>query len=163
MRIGQTVYYRLTEEDAKSVNMRRLKYQELRRMFVRHDEKTPQHLGAGHLFEMMALALTAPEGDPVDKGMLLPAEVVRCFSAAEIGHDMFGDAPGEGSGPGILLGVAFSGIASLRVSLTGNDTLWVDRAKEDVNPLADHSFGHGVTALPACGMFTQSVPAELFN
>ena len=152
---GTRVYYRMSFEDAKKVNTHRQRYLELKEMVVRHDQRTPEHLGAGRLLEMLALALVAPEGSVVLKDELFAADVARCYSAADRGYAQR-DEP-ERKQPDL----DFSGVADLRVLLPGNDTLFVPGAVEDQYPTALKVGKFGVTSLPKAGMFTRNVPYGL--
>lgn len=158
MNIGQRVYYRISQADAAARNQHLQDYQKLKDLVVRHDEKTPQHLGAGRLMEMLATALVRPEGDYVVIGELLPADVVRCYSAGECGGYFGRDEPENSNA-----GADFSGKADLQVLMPGNDVLFIMGAIEDLSPKAATDWGHGVTSLPAHGMFTTNHPASLLG
>lgn len=139
MNIGQTVFYRISREDAEAVNRRR--------------EPASLRLRTGSQWHV---------GDTVEVGELLPACVVRCYSQAETGHDQFGDPVTTWEGSAGDINMFFSGIADIRVILPGNDVLYVHHAAEDMSPLFSPSGkGHGNTALPDFGKFTQSSPGSL--
>lgn len=158
MNIGDRVFYRISGDDARNRNNHLIEYQRLRDMVVRHDQKTPEHLGAGRLMEMLATALIAPEGNFITIGELLPADVLRCYSAEEAGGYFGRDMP-EHPKPS----ADFSGKADIRVLLPGNDVLFVPESLEDVNPKSATGWGLGVTALPAHGKFTTAIPASLLG
>lgn len=158
MNMGDRVFYRISGEDARKRNNHLLGYQKLRDMVVRHDQKTPEHLGAGRLMEMLATALIAPEGKFIIIGELLPADVVRCYSAEEA-QGYFGRDMPEHPKPS----ADFSGKADLRVLLPGNDVLFVPEALEDVSPKSASGWGHGTTSLPEHGKFTTAAPASLLG
>jgi hypothetical protein len=91
------------------------------------------------------------------EGKLFPAIVVRCYTALERGHDSFGEKCEDENGYR-----QFSGIASINVILPST-FYFILEAQEDVNPEAVQGYGHGVTALPAPGKFTQASPAPLLT
>jgi hypothetical protein len=97
-------------------------------------------------------------GSPVKTGEMLPAEVVRCYTAWE---KRFADTPSFPSPEAAHQD--FSGFADLRVLLPGNDVLWAPSAMEDTSPIASMGRGHGVTSVPAPGMFTRAVPGGLLG
>lgn len=140
MQIGQTVYYRLSRTGAEVVNRRRdLAYV---RMSERHENDGMQiHFGTR-----------------VEEGQLLPATVVVAYNAHDKGYH-----GGREHIDGTDTRFNFSGVADIRVLLPGNDVLFVQNAVEDTNCLVDDSMGHGITALPGYGMFTQSQPAPLLS
>ena len=158
MNIGARVFYRVSSYDARKRNTHLLEYQKLRDLWTTHDQGAPQHLGAGKLMEMLTTALVFPEGNFIVIGELLPADVVRCYAAGEVNGYFGRDAP-EHPNPSR----DFSGKADIRVLLPGNDVLFVAEAVEDVNPKAATDWGHGITALPAHGMFTSAQPATLLG
>lgn len=90
----------------------------------------------------------------VEKGQLLPAIVMKCYTAQELGHDSFGD-PSEDRQQS-------SGVADLNVQLPGHLT-FVPKAVEDMSPKAVNEYGTGITAYPAPGKFTQISPASLLS
>lgn len=138
MNIGSTVWYRLTEEDAEKVNRWRNTASKYRSSKGFCSTGCQEHFG-----------------NRVNAGELLPATVVRCYSAAAMGHEVYGFP----AAPDAVKD--FSGVAGIRVLLPGNDVLYVPKAKMDMNPVSDETMGHGVTSLPAHGMFTASIPAPL--
>lgn len=88
------------------------------------------------------------------EGQLLPATVLKCYSAQEMGHDSFGspsDDPQQSSG-----------VADLNVQLPGR-LLFIAKAMEDMSPKAVNEYGTGITAYPAPGKFTQISPATLLS
>jgi hypothetical protein len=140
--IGQTVFYRLTFGEAAKVN----KWRE-----------------EGDKFRAVAgpenpVGLIVHFGDPVKGGELLPAEVVRIYSALERTHiDPDFSASSE------VFQKTFSGIADLRIHLPGNDVLWVPCAHIDLECQSHTGKGLGVTMLPKYGKFTTVPPAELLD
>lgn len=157
MQMGQTVYYRLSKQDAENVNKRR----EYSRDF--HNQLKQLGMYEDHVSQRL-LAFTVSGyvchmGTPVLEGELLPAHVVVCYSAQDLGHDQYGEPYDK---PDAYQ--QFSGVADIRVLLPGSDVLYVPRAKEDMIPTAaEGRHGHGITALPAPGKFVQSVPAPLLG
>lgn len=140
MQIGQTVYYRLSRTGAEVVNRRReLAYTKL--------SGHPDNDGMQFHF-----------GTKVEEGQLLPATVVVAYNAHDKGYH-----GGREHIEGTDARLNFSGVADIRVLLPGNDVLFVQNAVEDTNCLANGNMGHGITALPDYGMFTQSQPAELLS
>lgn len=141
MQIGQQVYYRVSAEDAERVNRRR---SHAMASLTEHQQKsdgTQLHFGM-----------------EIETGQLLPATVVAAYSAEQKGF-----ARGHDYISGTDRNLSFSGVADIRVLLPGNDVLFVPGAVEDNSCTVNHSMGHGVTALPDYGMFTQSVPAPLLG
>lgn len=158
MNMGDRVFYRISGDDARKRNSHLLEYQKLRDLWVAHDNKAPEHLGAGYLMTMLATALIYPEGNFITIGELLPADVVRCYSAGEVGGYFGRDMP-ENPKPSS----DFSGKADIRVLLPGNDVLFIAEAVEDVNPKSASGWGHGITSLPEHGKFTTASPASLLG
>lgn len=141
MQIGQTVYYRVSAEDAEKVNRRRSHALASLSKHQRKSDGTQIHFGM-----------------EIETGQLLPATVVVAYSAEQKGF-----ARGHDYVSGTDRSLSFSGVADIRVLLPGNDVLFVQNAVEDTNCLVDDSMGHGITALPGYGMFTQSQPAPLLS
>ena len=161
MNIGDRVFYRMSREDAGKVNQLRLDYKNYLGLIQRHREamlaKFPDLSGTD--LELLDDAgdhsgFQPHIGDMVTVGMLLPADVVLCYSIAELGDEnlIVHDADPK---------KIFSGVADLRVLLPGNDVLWVPRAMEDDSPEPQEGRGYGVTSLPKHGMFTTNQPASL--
>lgn len=88
------------------------------------------------------------------EGQLLPATVLRCYSAQEMGHDSFGSPSDDPQ--------QFSGVADLNVQIPGR-VLFIAKAMEDMYPKAVSEYGLGVTTHPAPGKFTQISPASLLS
>lgn len=101
---------------------------------------------------------SAKTGARAEEGQLLPAIVLRAYNAAEKGF-----ARGHDYISGTDRSLSFSGVADIKVLIPGDNDLFVPGAVEDKSPSISHDFGHGITALPAHGMFTQSVPAPLLG
>jgi hypothetical protein len=167
--IGQTVFYRLSAEDAEKVNKRR----EDAEFFHRKLSEAAEYKGgafSAHTIEglvpLLGSGYQQHHGLPVTEEMLLPAEVVICYTAAEKGY--VGDGrdtpiPLDEEEAKKQLSQDFSGMAALRVSLPGNDVLFVPEAVEDINPEIERGRGCGITAMPKPGMFTTAVPADLLS
>lgn len=147
MNIGQTVWYRLDEDDAEAV--RRLRSVEI---VVHGETDFPEVVNPLY-------------GNEVHDGDMLPAEVVACYTVEEAVLRLHPDDaenlydPEDRRHPHIT----FSGFADLRVKLPGNDTLWLPWAQQDRNCKAVQGRGHGVTSTPRKGLFTTSAPAELLG
>ena len=141
MQIGQTVYYRVSAEDAEKVNRRRSHALASLSKHQRKSDGTQIHFGM-----------------EIETGQLLPATVVVAYNAHDKGYH-----GGREHIDGTDTRFNFSGVADIRVLLPGNDVLFVQNAVEDTNCLVDDSMGHGITALPGYGMFTQSQPAPLLS
>lgn len=138
---GQTVFYRLSEENIFDIN------------------RTREFLVDAVVFDGMT-KMHPFHGAPVVEGMMLPAEVVRCYSTREYTKLMFPHRETLGK----YSKKEFSGYADLKVSLPGNDFLWVPLAQLDENPSTDGEAGeHGVgyLMLPEVGKFTVVPPAPL--
>jgi hypothetical protein len=88
------------------------------------------------------------------EGQLLPATVLKCYTAQKLGHDNFGDLSDDPQ--------QSSGVADLNVQLPGR-LLFVAKAMEDMSPKAVNEYGTGITAYPAPGKFTQISPASLLS
>jgi hypothetical protein len=137
---GQTVYYRLSEENFADVNHQRDMKATVLTMY-----DGIEHV---HIFH----------GAPVSIGMVLPAEVVRCYSQYAYDRLIHPRTVSTRSKK------HFSGFADIRVKLPGNDILWVPLAEMDDNPKKDGELGeHGVGYLtvPEVGKFTVVMPAPL--
>lgn len=141
MNIGQTVWYRLDDDDADGMNERR---------------------------EELAGALNVPGyiariGAHLEPGMLLPAEVVACYTVQEAVERLHPDDVDNLYDPEDLRQphITFSGFADIRVKLPGNDTLWLPWTQQDRQCKAVQGRGHGTTSMPRKGLFTTSAPAEL--
>jgi hypothetical protein len=144
--IGQTVFYRLDDDDIEAVRR-------LRRGVTTFDNE-------GFAF---AEAVNLLYGSEIKEGDLLPAEVVACYTVEEAvlklhqdDVDNLYDAEDRRQPH-----ITFSGFADIRVKLPGNDILWLPWAQQDRQCKAVQGRGHGTTALPQKGLFTTSVPAEL--
>lgn len=137
---GQTVWYRLTEENVQDVNFSR----SLRAVSSHEMEPEDPIIPAHHpIFH----------GIPVEDGQIFPAEVIRVYSVYETDKIQENDWAKR----------TFSGVADLKVSLPGNDFLYVPVAEEDKDSKEYESNGVGITVIPARGKFTCSSPAELIN
>lgn len=101
---------------------------------------------------------SANTGARTEQGQLLPAIVLRPYNAAEKGF-----ARGHDYISGTDRNLSFSGVADIKVLIPGDNDLFVPGAVEDTNCLANENMGHGITALPDYGMFTQSQPADLLS
>lgn len=141
MQIGQMVFYRLSRNDADRVNYRRRRGVENMTKHKQTDDGSQIHFGI-----------------QVEEGQLLPATVVVAYNAHDKGYH-----GGREHIEGTDARFSFSGVADIRVLLPGNDVLFVQNAVEDTNCLANGNMGHGITALPDYGMFTQSQPADLLS
>lgn len=141
MQIGQQVYYRVSAEDAEKVN--RWRRRAVGNLVHHQQEDNGKQIHFGM---------------EIETGQLLPATVVVAYSARATKR-----AEGFEHIPGTNPELSFSGYADIRVLLPGNDVLFVPGAVEDKNCKVNYSMGHGVTALPDYGMFTQSVPASLLG
>jgi hypothetical protein len=147
---GQTVFYRITYGQAEKVNKRRKdaeKFRELLSLLPDRQEILRDFLSSGFVVHY---------GSPVKGGELLPAVVVRAYSALEREH-----IDPSSNGPSGWARKAFSGVADIRVILPGNDDLWVPGAQLDMSPISSTSKGQGVTAIPEFGKFVSSAPATL--
>jgi hypothetical protein len=143
--IGQTVWYALSLNQARKVNAWRCK------PILGEDRQGETPNVIVHL------------GEPVSDTMLLPAEVVACYTVEEAllrlrpdDADNLYDAE-DLRQPHIT----FSGFADIRVKLPGNDTLWLPWTQQDRQCKAVQGRGHGTTSMPREGLFTTSAPAEL--
>lgn len=169
MNIGQTVFYRLSAQDAEKVNKQRKDALEFHKKLAHALEHMPHSSYAMELeifVPLLGSGYQRHHGLPVEEGMLLPAEVVICYTAAEKGY--VGDGrdtpiPLDEEEAKKQLSQDFSGVAALRVSLPGNDVLFVPEAVEDINPEIERERGCGITAIPKMGMFTTAVPADLLG
>lgn len=141
MQIGQQVYYRVSAKDAEKVNRWRRRAAGNLVQHQQEDNGKQIHFGM-----------------EIETGQLLPATVVVAYNAEQKGF-----ARGHDYISGTDRKLSFSGVADIRVLLPGNDVLFVPGAVEDKSPSISYDFGHGITALPDYGMFTQCQPAELLG
>lgn len=142
---GQKVWYRLTEENVQDVNFSR----SLRALSKHETGPTDPIIKPDHpIFH----------GIPVEDGQIFPAEVIRCYSLYERDTDLHGSEDAIE-----WTKRTFSGVADLKVSLPGNDFLYVPKALEDKNSKEFSTNGNGVTVIPERGKFTCSSPAELLS
>lgn len=140
---GQTVFYRLSEENVWDIKRMR----EAVASVYSFDGQT--HINFFH-------------GAPVEIGMMCPAEVFRCYSEFEEKYNF--KLPKTITFPDPQAMRNFSGYADLRVHLPGNDVLWVPLAKLDDNPVAapnQVNVGSGLLVLPGIGKFTVVLPPPL--
>jgi len=140
--MGQTVFYRLSEQDTFHVRNQRELEADLE-VFDGTTKARPFH------------------GDPVEIGQLLPAEVVRAYSEFEAANNFH---TSNKLTLDILSRRNFSGFADIRVKLPGNDVLWVPRAERDENPVLakeELQYGIGKLVLPDFGKFMVVMPPSL--
>lgn len=147
MNIGQTVFYRLDDDDVEAVT-------KLRDATVVIHENTewPEYVNLLY-------------GSQIKAGDLLPAEVVACYTVEEAISRLH---PGDtynlyNAEDRRQPHITFSGFADIRVKLPGNDILWLPWVQQDRQCKAVQGRGHGTTALPQKGLFTTSAPAELLS
>lgn len=152
MIIGQTVWYRISEDDAVKTNKRR----------DDADSFMDYLLQLGSMTEPLESFLLNPGfvrhyGPDLEAGTLLPATVVKAYSVYEYDPEEEEDISWAKK--------TFSGVADIQVHLPGNDILWVEQALEDRTPTDFEQIypGAPVTVLPAPGLFTCSSPADLLN
>lgn len=153
---GMTVFYRLKHSEAEKVNKRRADAEKFRKMMAGLTDFQLDIDVVDILKEFLVSGYVVHYGEEVKGGVLLPAQVIRAYSVTERGTN----DPDSG-GPQSWANKAFSGIADLKVSLPGNDFLWVPQAKMDRAPRSHTGTGQGVTAMPDYGMFVTTPPAQL--
>jgi hypothetical protein len=138
MMVGQTVWYRISDEDVEQIGRRR--------MDAINSHFLVDQTGAGSGAVMHF-------GDKVERGELLPAEVVRIYSHADLGtqDEIFPE----------LAATTFGGKADIRVKLPGSDILYVPKASMGTDRGQTVKYGLGKTHLPPLGTFTVVAPAEL--
>lgn len=169
---GATVWYRVSDEDAEQIYKRRNDAEEFFQRLADIRENFP---GAHWMDSPDLMAILIPVldsgfqrhfGDVVGPDELLPAEVVRCYTLEEMDPQHNGlkewgfDFDEHHYSQAHLM---WSGIADIRVSLPGNDVLYVSQAAVDRNCTPSQGRGHGITSLPAQGRFTTMAPAELLQ
>lgn len=140
---GQTVYYRLTEENYGDI----IRQREL--------------VVSVQVFDGMSQTRFF-HGAPVSIGQVLAAEVVNAYSKYDYARLIHPYAKKTSMDPNDKK--YFSGYADIRVKLPGNDTLWVPLAQLDENPKPKGeigSFGVGLLVVPEIGKFTVVLPPPL--
>jgi hypothetical protein len=147
---GQTVYYRLTDQDAIDIEISRRAVAP-----ALYDGDNMVTIPPRHVFH----------GAPVEADGMLPAEIVTVYSEFDAKSGFKCDKV-PFSEPDKRSHRLFSGVADIRVKLPGNDVLWVPRAQWDPNPVIakySESYGVGNYVIPKPGLFTVVQPPSLLT
>lgn len=134
MNIGDTVWYRITNNDIIRVYAARESASQVR---------TWDNGIQGWV--------SAFDGDKLSAGELLPAQVVRMYTHTDLGtkDEFFPE----------LASTTFGGVADIRVSLPGSDVLYIRRAEMDMT----NGESQNGSYIPPVGKFSIVGPKELPN